>query len=75
MVDLAEALALTAPYGHHGKLEKLAEIVHHYSAVGSAILKPLNLTAGQQSDLLVFLESLRTFNNPGRPEDHGRCTG
>ena len=67
-------LFLTAPYGHHGKFEKLAEVVRHYSEVGSAQIGPLNLTAAQQTDLVVFLESLSTFNNPWRPEDHGRCT-
>ena len=67
-------LFLTPPYGHHGKFEKLAEVVRHYSDVGSATLKPMKLTAQQQTDLVVFLESLSTFNNPWRPEDHGRCT-
>jgi cytochrome c peroxidase len=66
-------LFLTAPYGHHGKFERLAEVVRHYSEVGSARLEPLRLSAGQQSDLVVFLESLSTFNNPWRPEDHAVC--
>ena len=66
-------LMLTAPYGHHGQFEKLADVVRHYSDVGSTAVKPLQLTAQQQSDLVVFLESLSTFNNPWRPEDHGVC--
>jgi cytochrome c peroxidase len=66
-------LFLTVPYGHHGKFERLADVVRHYSDVGSPQIQPLKLTAGQQSDLVVFLESLSTFNNPWRPEDHGRC--
>ena len=66
-------LFLTAPYGHHGKFEKLADVVRHYSEVGSAALQPLKLSAQQQSDLVVFLESLSTFNNPWRPEDLARC--
>jgi hypothetical protein len=35
--------------------------------------QPLNLTAREQSDLVVFLESLSTFSNPWRPEDDGHC--
>jgi cytochrome c peroxidase len=66
-------LMLTPPYGHHGRFERLADVVRHYSEVGSATLRPLQLTAAEQSDLVVFLESLSTFNNPWRPEDHGRC--
>ena len=66
-------LMLTPPYGHHGRFERLADVVRHYSEVGSTTLKPLALSAQEQSDLVVFLESLSTFNNPWRPEDHGRC--
>jgi hypothetical protein len=33
----------------------------------------LNLTAREQTDLVVFLESLSTFANPWRPDDDGRC--
>jgi len=67
-------LFLTAPYGHHGEIATMAEAVRHYSERGSSTLKPVHLTAEEQSDLVVFLESLSTFNNPWRPEDHGRCT-
>jgi len=66
-------LMLTAPYGHHGEIETLAGVVRHYSERGSAKLPPLKLTAGEQSDLVVFLESLSTLSNPWRPEDHGEC--
>jgi len=66
-------LMLTAPYGHDGKRETLAEVVRHYSESGSREIKPLKLTAAEQSDLVVFLESISTFNNPWRPEDLGRC--
>jgi cytochrome c peroxidase len=73
-------LLVTAPYGHHGEIEKLADVVRHYSespgrrhAGGQSALKPLQLTAQEQSDLVVFLESLSTFSNPWRPEDTGRC--
>ena len=66
-------LMLTAPYGHHGELETLADVVRHYSEVGSTEVKPLKLSAAQQTDLVVFLESISTLSNPWRPEDHARC--
>jgi len=66
-------LFLTAPYGHHGEVTTMADAVRHYSERGSGEIKPLKLTAGEQTDLVVFLESLSTFNNPWRPEDLGRC--
>ena len=40
---------------------------------GSREIGPLKLSAAEQSDLVVFLESISTFNNPWRPEDPGRC--
>jgi len=71
---------VTAPYGHHGEIERLADVVRHYSenpgrqhAGGQSALKPLRLSPQEQSDLVVFLESLSTFSNPWRPEDTGRC--
>jgi len=66
-------LFLTAPYGHHGEVATLADAVRHYSERGSSELKPLKLTVAEQSDLVVFLESLSTFNNPWRPDDLNRC--
>jgi cytochrome c peroxidase len=66
-------LMLTAPYGHHGEVETLADVVRHYSERGSRELEPLKLSAAEQTDLVVFLESLSTLSNPWRPEDHGRC--
>jgi cytochrome c peroxidase len=66
-------LMLTAPYGHHGKFETLADVVRHYSEVGSSEVKPLKLSAAQQTDLVVFLESISTLSNPWRPEDHALC--
>jgi hypothetical protein len=47
--------------------------VRHYSEKGSAALPALKLTAAEQTDLVVFLESISTLSNPWRPEDHGRC--
>jgi len=66
-------LMLTAPYGHHGEIETLADVVRHYSEQGSSTVKPLKLSAAEQTDLVVFLESLSTLSNPWRPEDHARC--
>jgi cytochrome c peroxidase len=74
-------LILTSPYGRDGQVDTLAEVVRHYSNIDPARLlakdgrpaKPLNLTAREQTDLVVFLESLSTFSNPWRPEDRGHC--
>ena len=66
-------MMLTAPYGHHGEIERLADVVRHYSETGGPEFKPLHLSAAEQTDLVVFLESLSTFNNPWRPDDKGRC--
>ena len=31
------------------------------------------LSEEEQTDLVVFLETLSTFSNPWRPEDFGKC--
>ena len=66
-------MLLTPPYGHHGEIERIADAVLHYSETGGPEVKPLRLTAAEQTDLVVFLESLSTFSNPWRPDDRGRC--
>lgn len=74
-------LILTMPYGRDGQVDTLAEVVRHYAGVDPVRLhakdgqpgKPLNLTAREQTDLVVFLESLSTFSNPWRPEDTEHC--
>jgi cytochrome c peroxidase len=74
-------LFLTSPYGRDGSVDSIADVVRHYASVDPIRLhakdglpaKPLNLSAREQSDLVVFLESLSTFSNPWRPEDGGRC--
>ena len=77
-------LLLTSPYGRDGQIDTLAEVVRHYAGIDPIRLhakdakdgppaKPLNLSTREQSDLVVFLESLSTFSNPWRPEDGGRC--
>ena len=72
---------LTSPYGRDGSVETLAEVVRHYADLDPVRMHakdgrpavPLKLTAREQSDLIVFLESLSTFSNPWRPEDGVRC--
>ena len=66
-------LMLTAPYGHHGDIGTLADVVRHYSERGSREVKPLKLSAAEQTDLVVFLESLSTMSNPWRSGDPERC--
>jgi cytochrome c peroxidase len=74
-------LVLTAPYGRDGSVETIAEVVRHYANLDPIRLRmkdgkpanPLNLTPREQTDLVVFLESLSTFANPWRPDDGGRC--
>jgi cytochrome c peroxidase len=74
-------LVLSAPYGRDGRAETIAEVVRHYANLDPIRLHakdgrpdhPLNLTAREQTDLVVFLESLSTFANSWRPDDGGRC--
>ena len=73
-------LMLTAPYMHDGRFATLADVVRYYSESpdrvrrdGGGRMQPLRLTAREQTDLVVFLESLSTFANPWRPEDGETC--
>jgi len=74
-------LILTAPYGRDGSVETVAEVVRHYASLDPVSLhakdgrpaKPLNLTPREQTDLIVFLQSLSTFSNSWRPDDGGQC--
>jgi cytochrome c peroxidase len=74
-------LILTAPYGRDGSVETIAQVVRHYAGLDPVRLRakdgqpasPLNLSPREQTDLVVFLESLSTFANPWRPDDSGRC--
>ncbi len=74
-------LILTAPYGRDGGVETVAEVVRHYASLDPVSLhakdgrpaKPLALTPREQTDLIVFLQSLSTFSNPWRPDDGGEC--
>jgi cytochrome c peroxidase len=65
-------LILTAPYGHDGDVETIAEVVRLHGSDGRPAGAP-SLTPREQTDLVVFLESLSTFANPWRPDDAGRC--
>lgn len=57
-------VVLTAPYMHDGRFRTLEEVVVHYDLGGAGSInqhesvKPLELTAGERSDLLAFLRSL-----------------
>jgi cytochrome c peroxidase len=57
-------VALTAPYMHDGSLATLRQVIDFYNAGGgnnqpkSMLLRKLNLTEMEKSDLLAFLESL-----------------
>ena len=74
-------LLLTAPYARDGGVETIADVVRHYAGLDPARLhardgqpgRPLNLSPAEQTDLVVFLESLSTFANPWRPDDGGPC--
>jgi len=74
-------LLLTAPYGRDGNVDTIAQIVQHHVGLDPARThandgrppRPLNLTPREQTDLVVFLESLSTFSNPWRPDDGGHC--
>jgi len=46
--------------------------VRRHAADGQPAGAP-SLTPREQTDLVVFLESLSTFANPWRPEEASRC--
>ena len=57
-------IGLTAPYMHDGSFPSLDAVVKHYQSGGknnpqkSSLIRPLNLTELEMSDLVQFLESL-----------------
>jgi cytochrome c peroxidase len=57
-------VSLTAPYMHDGSLSTLRDVIDFYDAGGGAqrpksmLLRKLNLTKREKSDLVAFLESL-----------------
>jgi cytochrome c peroxidase len=59
-------VARTPPYMHNGSIATLADVVEFYSSLdeerlhsdGERILRPLNLSESEKTDLLAFLQSL-----------------
>lgn len=57
-------VAITGPYMHDGSLATLREVVEHYNSGGknhphkSHLIKPLNLTETEKTDLIAFLGTL-----------------
>jgi len=57
-------VAMTAPYMHDGSLSTLQDVVEHYNSGGQAhpnksgLLKPMNLSAEEKTDLVNFLKAL-----------------
>ncbi len=64
MTPSLRELTYTAPYMHNGMLSTLQEVITFYNQGGgedsnkSSKLKPLNLSAKEQSDLVEFLKAL-----------------
>ena len=57
-------IEMTAPYMHDGSIQTLTQVIDHYVSGGqdhphkNQILKPLDLTSSEKSDLFEFLKSL-----------------
>jgi cytochrome c peroxidase len=64
MTPTLRELTYTAPYMHNGTIKTLPEVIAFYNIGGEAdsrksdLLKPLGLSAKEQSDLVAFLKSL-----------------
>jgi cytochrome c peroxidase len=63
-------ISYRAPYMHDGSLATLEQVVDHYDSGGmdrpsrSDLMKPLNLTAQEKSDLVTFLKTLSSNLTP-----------
>lgn len=74
-------LKYTAPYMHNGMFKTLDEVVAFYNQGGGkgSVLKPLNLSAGEQKALVAFLLSLSgdpvIVKDPGQPDMQLRTFG
>jgi cytochrome c peroxidase len=74
-------VACTAPYMHDGSLPRIEDVVRHYSeldedrlhADGQAVLRRLDLSADQASDLAAFLRTLGPACDPKSAD--GRYAG
>lgn len=57
----------TFPYMHDGRFKTLTEVIQHYNAIPinqslpSALSKPMNLSANDRVDLVIFLKTLSDF--------------
>ena len=66
-VPTVRNVEFTAPYMHNGQFLTLEEVVEHYNSGGfnhpnkSNLLKPLNLSESEKTDLVEFLKSLTDF--------------
>lgn len=55
---------LTGPYMHDGSISSLSEVIEHYNGGGRShqskndLIRPLNLSTDEKSDLIYFLNSL-----------------
>ena len=64
MTPSLRELTYTAPYMHNGMLKSLESVVAFYNAGGGKdankdpMIRPLNLSSSEQSDLVAFLKSL-----------------
>ena len=72
-------IALTAPYMHDGRFNKLTEVIKHYNSIGNKkniskqLKKSMNLTDNERVDLVAFLLTLtdneflfdKRFDYPG----------
>lgn len=74
-------LKYTAPYMHNGMFKTLDEVVGFYNQGGGkgSVLKPLNLSAGEQKALVAFLLTLSgdpvMVKDPGQPDMQVRTFG
>ncbi|MEH6403824.1 MAG: cytochrome c peroxidase [Sneathiella sp.] len=72
-VPSLRSVADTAPYMHNGSVKSLTEVIDHYSELnedrlhtdGIAILRSLNMSPTEKSDLVAFLKSLSAENPKG----------
>jgi cytochrome c peroxidase len=58
-------VARTGPYMHNGVYETLEEVVDFFDAGAAEGLEPLNLTAGEKTDLVVFMQEALTGEDLG----------
>jgi len=74
-------LKYTAPYMHNGVFKTLDDVVAFYNQGGGkgSVLKPLNLSSGEQKSLVAFLLTLSgdpvTVADPGQPDMQVRTFG